>query len=153
MSFPCQIVIRPAQPVMSVRTRAAVGDLPRLIGAVYGQIMAYLLEQGEPPCGEPFVAYYNLDMQDLDLEIGFPVSRSLPGKDDIRASAMPAGEYAACLYTGPYEKMEPAYNALQEHIHGRGRQASGAAYEFYLNSPDQVPMERLQTRILMPLAP
>jgi effector-binding domain-containing protein len=153
MSFPCQIVIRPAQPVMSVRTRSAVKDLPRVIGAVYGQIMSYLTELGEPPCGEPFVAYYNLDMQDLDLEIGFPVNRSLPGKDAIQASEMPAGDYAACLYTGPYEKMEPAYNALQEHIHGHGRHASGAAYEFYLNSPDQVPMEQLQTRILMPLAP
>ena len=153
MSFPCQIVIRPAQPVMSVRTRASVGDLPRVIGAVYGQIMAYLSQQGEPPCGEPFVAYYNLDMQDLDLEIGFPVGRSLPGKDDIQASEIPAGDYGTCLYTGPYEKMESAYNALQEHIHGQGRQVSGVAYEFYLNSPDQVPVEHLQTRILFQLQP
>ena len=31
MSFPYQIVIRPTQPVMSVRTGAAVGDIPRIL--------------------------------------------------------------------------------------------------------------------------
>ncbi len=153
MSFPCQTLIRPAQPVLSVRTRAAVGDLPKIIGPVYAQIMAYLGERGETPCGEPFVAYYNLDMQDLDLEIGFPVNRTLPGKDAIQPGEIPAGDYAACLYTGPYEAMEPAYNALQEHIHAKGRQPSGVAYEFYLNGPDQVPPDQYQTRILLPLSP
>ena len=151
MPYACETIVRPAQPVMSVRTRSAVQDLPKLIGASYGKIMQYLASQGAAPCGTPFVAYYNLDMQDLDLEIGFPVDQPLPGSGPIQAGQMPAGEYAACLYTGPYEQMEGAYGALQEYITGLGRTPTGVAYEYYLNAPDQVPPEQLQTHILFPL--
>ncbi len=151
MSFPCETIIRPAQPALSVRTRASVDELPGIIGGVYAQILAYVAEQGQAAPVEAFVGYYNLDMQDLDLEIGFTVTQAIPGREQIQASEIPAGEYAACLYTGPYEAMEPAYSALQEHIAGMGRQASGIAYEFYLNGPDQAPPELYQTRILFPL--
>lgn len=151
MSYPCETIIRPAQPALSIRTRAAADELPKIIGGVYAQILAYVSEQDQAVPSEAFVGYYNLDMQDLDLEIGFTVTQALPGREQIQASEIPAGEYAACLYTGPYEAMEPAYNALQEHIARSGRQASGVAYEFYLNGPDQVPPEQYQTRILFPL--
>jgi effector-binding domain-containing protein len=151
MSYTCETLVRPAQPVMSVRTRTPVQDLPNLIGVTYGKIIEYLSGQGAAPSGAPFVAYYNMDMQDLDLEVGFPVAQHLPGSGSIQAGEMPAGEYAACLYTGPYEQLQVPYNALQEYTDGLGRTPTGVAYEIYLNAPDEVPPEQLQTHILFPL--
>ena len=60
------------------------------------------------------MAYYNMDMQDLDIEAGFPVSRGLSGKGDIQTGEIPGGKVATCLYTGPYSDIEPAYNALSQ---------------------------------------
>jgi len=151
MSQICETLIRPAQPVMSVRTRAAVDDLPEVLGRVYARLMKYLSSQGAAPSGAPFVGYYNMDMQDLDLEIGFPVTKSLTGDETIQAGEIPAGEYAACLYTGPYQKMKEPYSALQEYIASLGRMPTGVAYEVYLNAPNQVPPEQLKTQILFPL--
>ena len=35
-------------------------------------------EMGKQPAGVPYAAYHNLDMQDMDVEVGFPVSKPLP---------------------------------------------------------------------------
>jgi len=138
-----------AQPVLSIRTRAAVGDLPQVFGAAFGAIMQYLAEHGEYPSGEPFAAYYNMDMQDLDLEIGFPVHKVLPGRDTIKPSEIPAGKQVSYLYKGPYSQLEPVYNAMAQWIEENGYTPTGAAYEFYLNN---VPEENeLLTRVVLPV--
>jgi effector-binding domain-containing protein len=151
MSYECEAKEQPTQPTSSIRTSTPVQDLPQVLGKAYGAIGQYLGELGEQPVGPPFAAYYNLDMQNLDVEIGFPVSRRLPGKDDIEASQIPGGKVATCIYTGPYSEMEPAYNALSQWIEDNGYQAIGVAYEMYLDDPAQTPPQELKTQILFPL--
>lgn len=153
MTYTCKIEDRPAQAVLAIRTRTAVQNLPQLLGQAYGTIMQHLMQLGEQPAGAPFVAYYNEDMQNLDIAIGFPVARKLPGQDTIQAGEMPAGRMATCLHVGPYDKVEPAYAALTQWIGEQGYQATGVAYEVYLNDPQQTPPEMLQTQILFPLKP
>ena len=84
MSFECEFVEREEQPTLAIRTHSPVGGLPLLIGASYGKIMQYLESLGEKYAGEPFVLYHNLDMHNLDLELGFPVFKVLPGSGDIQ---------------------------------------------------------------------
>src|SRR5690554_1619214 len=96
MSYTCGIVKQSLQPVLSIRTRTAVNKLPKVLDEAYGSIMQYLEEIGEYPSGAPFVAYYNSDMQDLDVEIGFPVWEVLPGKNEIKPSEIPEGKHAVC---------------------------------------------------------
>ena len=151
MSYQCELNQQPAQPVLSIRTRTAVQDLREVLGKSYGSIMAYLMELGEQPVDAPFTAYYNMDMQNLDVEIGFPVGKALPGKGEIQSSTIPAGQYAGCIHTGPYNAIEPAYTALIAWIKQKGFEATGISYEFYLNDPSETPPDELQTRILFPL--
>jgi effector-binding domain-containing protein len=148
MLYPCEVKQQSAQPVLSIRTHTAVQDLPRLIGESYGQVMQCLGEMGEQPAGAPFVAYYNMDMQNLDIEIGFPVARPLPGKGPVQPGMIPAGMVATCMYTGPYDKMEPAYQQLTAWIQEKGYEPTGIVYEFYLNDPAATPPEELLTQIV-----
>ncbi len=145
MSYQCELKEWSAQPTLAIRTRAAVQDLPRVFGEVYGAIGRYLGELGEPPGGPPFAAYHNMDMQDLDIEIGFPVTRELPGRDDIQPGQLPGGEVATCLHTGPYSSLHAAYNALTQWIEEHGYEATGVAYEVYLSDPQETPPDRQQT--------
>ena len=151
MEYKCEILEKTQQPILSIRSRTSVQDLPKVIGAVYGRLGAYLSEIGEYPVGAPFAAYYNMDMHDLDVEIGFPVARMLPASGEIQSSEIPAGEYATCHYTGTYQDIGPAYEALTQFIQQRARQPSGVAYEYYLNDPTETPPEELQTSIVFPL--
>jgi effector-binding domain-containing protein len=151
MSYNCEVIDRPAQPVLSIRTRGAAQDLPAILGQAYGAIAQYLGQLGQAPAGAPFVAYYNMDMQNVDMEIGFPVAKPLAGKGNIQASEIPGGKAGTCLYIGPYDKMVPAYETLTQWMQAQGYTPTGVSYEIYLNDPQQVPPEALQTQIVFPI--
>ena len=151
MSYTCEAVEQPTQPVLSIRTRTPVQSLQVVLGKGFQDIVKLLNELGECPSGAPFVAYYNMDMQDLDIEIGFPVSRKLLGKEAVQSSEIPGGKHATCLYTGPYPEMPPAYEALTSWVQENGYETTGMVYEHYLNNPGEVSPQELKTLIVFPL--
>ncbi|MFA4884750.1 MAG: GyrI-like domain-containing protein [Desulfotomaculaceae bacterium] len=97
----------------------------------------------------PFTAYYNLDMQDLDVEMGFPVMKPLPGNGEIISGEIPRGKYVSCMYKGAYSQMERPYNEMFKWIEENGYEQKGVYYEYYYNSPHDVPESELLTRISM----
>lgn len=139
------------QPVLSIRTRTSVEKLPQEIGRAYGVILEYMKELGEELADFPFVAYYNLDMENLDVEIGFPVCNKLAGKGEIQAGQIAGGKFASCVYKGPYKEMGPVYDGLSKWITENGYTPTGVAYEFYYNSPLDVPEKELLTKIVFPI--
>ena len=147
MTYECTVKEQSAQPTLSIRTRTPVQNLPQVMGKAYGAIAQYLGELGQYPMGAPYAAYYNKDMQDLDVEMGMPVSTAVEGRGEIQASEIPAGKVATCLHVGPYSAVEPAYNALAEFIKENGYEGTGVAYEMYLNDPTETPEEELQTLV------
>jgi effector-binding domain-containing protein len=152
MVYTCELKQLPAQPVLFTRTRTPVENLPQELGKAYDAILKYLAGLSEAPSGPPYACYYNMDMQDLDVEIGFPVAQKLPGNDEIQADEIPAGLYAACEYTGPYSEIGPeAYDPLNHFVTDQGYTPTGVAYEYYLNDPSETPQEELKTRIVFPL--
>jgi len=153
MTYDCEVKDIPVQPALSVRFRTTVEQLPQRFGEAYGAVFAYMQELGEYPAGPPFATYYNEDMKDLDVEAGFPTSKSFPGKGKVEPSKAPHGRIASCLYTGPYSGVEPAYAALTEWVKAHGYEPTGVCYESYLNDPDQTPPEALQTQIMFAIKP
>lgn len=152
MQYECKIETRPAQPTVTIRTRTPVSALPTVLGDSFGRVMAYVGGSGAQPAGAPFVAYHNMDMDDLDIEAGFPIDRALPGRDDLVGGEIAAGDYVTCVHAGPYDQLGAAYNALTEFAAQQRRTPTGVAYEFYLNSPVDTPPAQLQTMILFALA-
>jgi effector-binding domain-containing protein len=152
MNYQVEQIERPKTHTLSIRTRAAVQDLPKVLGESFGAIGRHLGALGEPPAGPPFAAYYNEDMQDLDLEIGFPVGKTLEGEGSIQAGEIPEGTFASYLHIGPYKEVEPAYKAVMDWIEAEGAEATGVCYELYLNDPGEVSEAELQTQVLFPLA-
>ncbi len=150
MTYQCELKQQSAQPALTIRTRAAVQDLPQVFGRVYGAIIQYLGELGEQPAGMPFAAYYNMDMQNLDLEIGFPVARKLASKGEIQLSEFPGGKLASTVHIGPYDQVGPAYDTLMQWVAAQGYQATGVAYEVYYSGPETPPQE-IKTEIVFPL--
>ncbi len=149
--YPCEIKNLAAQPVLVVRTRTAAQNLPAVLGQSYVQVLQRLAHLGEDPAGPPFVAYFNMDANDLDVQIGFPVRVVLDGEAPVQADEIPAGAYATTVYTGPYSAIEPAYTALTDFVIAQGRSVGQAAYEFYLNDPANTAPEDLRTQIFYSL--
>ena len=143
-----EVVETATQPVLSMRAVTKVGNLPEVLGKAYNEIMAYLGELGVQPVDAPFAAYYNMDMENLKVEIGFPVGKAIAGQDKIVASQILGGKKAVCLYKGPYKEMGPIYKAMTQWINENGHHSTGVVYEFYYNSPIEVPESELLTKIM-----
>ncbi|MBN1317230.1 MAG: GyrI-like domain-containing protein [Anaerolineales bacterium] len=151
MSYECQVEELVPQSALSIRTRTPVQELPQVLGQAYGAIFQYLGEIGQQPAGPPFAVYYNMDMNDLDIEIGFPVAGEPAGRENIQSSKTVGGKAATYIHKGPYSAVEPAYNMLTAWIEQMGLEPTGVAVERYLNDPDVTPPEDLLTQIIYPL--
>lgn len=149
--FPCDLQEHPSRPTLTIRFRAPVQELPQHFGRIYQTIIQYLEELGEEHAGPAFAIYYNTDMQNLDIEAGFPVSQSLPARGEVQASEIPGGRFAVCHYIGVYAQIGPAYDQLLKFANDMGYAPTGAAYEWYLNGPDEVPPEKLKTDLMFPV--
>lgn len=151
MGYQFELTDEKEQSLLSIRTRTSVGNLPQELGKAYGEILRYLGEIGETTEGPAVAGFYNLDMEDLDVEMGFLVPKPIAGKGEIKASSIPTGRQVSYMYKGPYAESEPVYNAMAEWIAENGLVPTGVSYEFYYNSPMDVPESELLTKIVFPL--
>lgn len=147
----CTIETAPEQHALACRTRGSVEEIPAILGRVYGEIMGLLQVAGENPGGAPFVIYYNEDMQNLDMEIGFPVNKVLSGKGDIKGITIPGGKIATTLHQGPYKEVEATYNKIIPFMQEQGVTPQGHVIEYYLNDPAVTPEAELLTKVVFPL--
>ena len=151
MDYEIKLLDLPAQPVLVMRTVTPVEKLPEFFGKAFGGVMAYLGELGEAPSGMPFGAYYNLDMQALEVEAGFPVASKLPDKGEIKCQEIPAGKFVSTIHHGAYDTMVPAYEALTEWAKANHFEPSGVAFEYYLNDPNEDPSIVAETEVRFPV--
>lgn len=148
MSSECQLITRPMQATVTVRTFCSVSELPQLIGQVYGEIMGTLQAQFVHPTGAPFVAYYNMDMAHLDVEMGFPVSGPIQPNGRVQNSSMPEGAYVVTKHVGSYNTISSTYDTLNTWMEAQNHIYDGAAYEVYLNDPATTAPDQLLTEVM-----
>lgn len=147
MDYKFEVVETAKQPVLSIKAVTSAANLQQDIKKAYDKIKEYLGELGEDASDAPFAAYFNMDMEKLEVEMGFPISKKLNGKDSISSSVIPAARMATCMYKGPYTEMKSAYDAIAKWMEDNRYTPSGVVYEFYCNSPEEVPESELLTKI------
>lgn len=142
----CELLVRPAQPAVAMRTTVPVEKLKDFLGQAYCATFTYISEMGAQPVGMPFACYRNMDMQALDVEAGCAVSRALPARGELLAAEIPAGQYATCMHVGSYDSMTVTYEAMSKWMAEQGVQPTGVVYEFYHSEPE-TPPEQTVTQI------
>jgi effector-binding domain-containing protein len=151
MDFECQFVCEyrelVAVPALIIRLHTSMHDIATLFDAGYREIAGLLESQGKKPAGAPFAHYYNMDMEMLDVEFGFPVESAAQGGGRIAVGKTPSGKAVTSLYIGPYNEIEPAYDALMKWAADNDFDPSGEAYEIYLDDPSTTPPDRLRTQV------
>lgn len=148
MSHGIELIESPARPVLSLRRVTSVDQLPLIIGKSYESIFSYLYQLGEQPADMPFVAYYNMDMNALEVEIGVPVFSPIQGTEEIQSGEIPEGKKVVAMHQGSYQSMSATYDAVNQWIAERALEPTGVVYEFYFNSPEEVPESELLTKII-----
>ncbi|MDC7126551.1 MAG: GyrI-like domain-containing protein [Spirochaetales bacterium] len=142
-----EIITKKEIDTLSVRTSCSVDKLPQTLGKAYDEVAALFGTDKITCTGAPFVIYYNMDMQNLDIEAGFPVSGATKDYGNVKRSRLPGGEQATAQHKGSYETLEKTYNALTEFCKENNKVPEDFMYEEYLNEPEKVSPDELLTNI------
>jgi len=139
------------QPIVSIRKTISVQEIPVILGECFGKLGQYLEQNNEIPVELPFVAFHNvrnLDESNVDIEIGFPVSREIHSDPEINSYTLPEAKKVFCMFRGDYNEMPPMYEEMWKWIRENGYTDNNVAYEVYYNSIGY-PMEDMLTKVVM----
>lgn len=141
---------QPEQHVLSIRTTINFNDYQNTAEHVYKKIMEYTAFNGLLLSGGPFVCYHNADLENLDVEMGFPVARSVSGNDDIAGYTIPVQKAVSGIFLGAYEDTDPLMIEIMQWIIEHGYEQQGKIYNYYLNDDNRNASELL-TQIVVPI--
>jgi effector-binding domain-containing protein len=129
------------QPTMVIRGKIKLEDIPTFLSRTQHLVDSQIRAGGAHVVGEPFARYRSLDPEyrEFEVEAGVPVVMAVAGHGGVEASCLPGGPAAVTVHTGPYERMEPAYEALNTWLDDHGFQAEGPAWEVYHTDLDEHP--------------
>ncbi|MDZ7740841.1 MAG: GyrI-like domain-containing protein [Bacteroidota bacterium] len=102
----------------------------------------------------PFCIYldWNPDEGYMVTKCGFPVNKEVKSGKEVEFYVMPPTKAVMSVYKGPYDKMEPTYNAINEYIAEFGLEMNGAPIEMYVTDPKMEPdTSKWTTQIYFPV--
>lgn len=106
MKYQPKIEYRVDQPYLGIRTQVPMKKMKKVIPVLNGELFAWMREKGIQVQGAPILRYHVINMEGLmDIEVGVPVAGEYPGAtlsngDQIQPGVLPAGRYAALVFTG-----------------------------------------------------
>jgi effector-binding domain-containing protein len=83
--------------------------------------------------GHNIFVYHQLEYPDAPLlcEFGVEVTRTFESAGDVYATETPEGEAAVAIHRGPYDRMNEAYEAIDQWVKANRRQSAGHVWEIY----------------------
>jgi effector-binding domain-containing protein len=148
-TLPCEVIDYPIRFTLGIRARAAQKDLPIVIPQLIQKVAGYFTEIGKPQTEPSYVAYFNEDMDNLDVEIGFITPEKLTGKGEIVSGTIGGSKAVSCMYIGAYSLLYQGHEAAHRFVAENGYQHAGAAYEIYLSDPARTPESELKTQVIV----
>jgi effector-binding domain-containing protein len=144
----------PDQQVAAIRKRVPVSQIPAAMQDGFAKLGAAISQSGVGWAGEPFVIYHTFDPNapEWEMEVCAPVDRPLGSEGEVYCRLLDGGPVAWTMHHGPYEQVEPAYDALMSWTREHGRQIAGPPRENYRNDPRDVAPEEIETEIDWPIA-
>jgi effector-binding domain-containing protein len=159
--FVAEVREQPAQPTVAARTRARQDELGGLFGRYLGEVMGRIQAAGVMPAGAPFGRYYEFGEDNVDVEIGIPVSAPLPdippladaAAGEIGNAELPGGRVAFTVHRGSYDGLADTWGHLREWIEEQGHVVGDGPWESYIDEPgDMSDMSNVRTEVVWPLA-
>jgi effector-binding domain-containing protein len=115
-------------PLMVVRRRAELHELPQVIQTACGTLGSFIRMRDIKDFGKT-VALYRDD--GLNLEIGFEMETPVAGDDEVSVSATPAGVAATAVHFGPYAEIPKAHRTIRQWCTDQGIEIAGPNWDVY----------------------
>jgi effector-binding domain-containing protein len=141
-----------AQKALVLTAETKSSEIGQSMGEAYGKLFGFLGQQQIEPAGPPFAVYHAYDPQgNTKYEAGVPVTENFQAPEGMLIKEYPAMKVVTTHFTGPYEKMEPVYVALEKYIKDNKLSETGGPWEVYLTDPMETAPDKNQTVVYFPV--
>ena len=117
--------------------------------------MGEFFKQGLIPAGPAVSVYYNspgeVKQEELKWAFGFTVTKDAAVKDPIKLAEFKTQEAVVYLHIGPYEDLPKAAAKAIKFVETNGLEIVWPTYDRYLNNPQEVKPDELQTELVIPV--
>ncbi|HSA35581.1 MAG TPA: GyrI-like domain-containing protein [Methanomassiliicoccales archaeon] len=135
---------------IAVREKVKVSEIPAAIGRMFGELYPHL-GKGVHCVGPPFALYHSWEGEVTDMEVGFPIVGKGVESGNVKTITLPAVRAAVAMHIGPYDKLTDTYHEVEEWMKVNGHMPASFCWEEYLNDPQEVPPDKLKTRLYWPI--
>ncbi len=134
-------------------TKVSMAQIAEATTEGYKKLMEYLAKQGKEIAGAPYLAYMNAteDWSRFDIELGIPVSETVPVQGEFFMSQTYEGKAISTMYKGAYKDIEVAYTALMDYAKENSLEMTGVYYDYYISNPAVTPESELLTQVVFPV--
>lgn len=142
--------------VAATRIHTSLPNVGADIGAAFALLVQALTQAEIAPTGPPLLVQHDVidEETDGDIEICIPIGSAFPDQnDEVYSRELEGGTVATTVHHGRYDEIPPAYHTLTGWISKNGYEIAGPPREIYLNDPQLVPPNELQTRVEFPIRP
>ena len=108
-----QFISREPQPYAAIRIDVDQREIATRTPPLIGEILAWVAGNGEQ-AGPAFFNYVRMQGMQMSIDVGAPTTVLLPGDDRVRTGTLPGGRYGTVTYTGHYDGLRGAHEALHE---------------------------------------
>lgn len=118
----------------------------------YAKLGKYLGDNGLTMQGAPLTITTNYDKSGWKFDAAIPVDRNdAATRDDIQSGATYGGNAVQFMHVGPYDKLSDTITKAHAWLSVQGYKAKGRLIEEYVSDPGNTPVEKLQTRVTIPV--
>lgn len=141
----------PACWTVSVRkTINFAEEYASFFGEALSRIDAYLLECGALTGSPAMACFHNMNLEQLDVEVGYHLAQKLPGQGEIGCRSCPACKIVTAIDMGAYERQDAMLMELFGYIEAQKLAMQGPILYYYLNEPNRPEREYL-TQMVIPV--
>lgn len=153
---------------LEIEERAGMMKLPKILGEDYGVICDVLKDNGAECEVPPYTRYIDIDWDEqmtqskwkmlLDVftkkwhfYAGIPSSKELESTGRMVKNEFTSRRYIYCKHFGPYQKVGETYTRMVVWARENGYMVKSESMEFYLNDPQTVSTNELETDLYIPV--
>ncbi len=168
MSLDITIEQQNPQHVLEIAVQIPLFKIPKVLGDCFPKIKQHIESADADLAGAPYARYLEIDWDTVrkqgmlgqiwqllthkqKMRIGFPVASQTIGSDNIESTELAAGRYVKAVHTGPYHKVGETYKLIAEWAAGQNITMADNTIENYITDPGEIPADKLETLILIPL--
>jgi AraC family transcriptional regulator len=136
------------QRVLGIREEVALAGIGEAIGRLLPEVLACAADRVSGP---PLVRYHAWRDDRGTLEVAVRVRMGTEGRGRVVASTLPGGRAVVAVHVGPYSGLKETWAEVHAFMKEQGVEGREAPWEVYLSDCNEVPPERLLTRIVWPI--